>query len=132
MKLREQDIPAAPDEKGAEGVLVLEDGTIFRGKGLGGFGQALGEVCFNTSMTGYQEREGATRRDHNCGMFSEHRNINQTIFPRCGIVRHLWSRVGDAVGALDRRLLRRAQQQNLRAALPEFTFPNFRPATCSC
>jgi carbamoyl-phosphate synthase small subunit len=36
-------------------VLVLEDGTVFRGRGLGAFGQALGEVCFNTSMTGYQE-----------------------------------------------------------------------------
>src|SRR5262245_35629257 len=36
-------------------VLVLEDGTAFRGRGLGAFGQALGEVCFNTSMTGYQE-----------------------------------------------------------------------------
>jgi carbamoyl-phosphate synthase small subunit len=36
-------------------VLVLEDGTVFRGKGLGAFGQALGEVCFNTSITGYQE-----------------------------------------------------------------------------
>jgi Carbamoyl-phosphate synthase small chain, CPSase domain len=117
MKLHEQDIPAAPNEKGAEGVLVLKDGTIFRGKGMGGFGQALGEVCFNTSMTDYQETEGATSRDHNCGMFSEHRNINQTIFPRCGIVRHLWSRVGDAVGALDRRLLRRAQQQNLWAGI---------------
>src|SRR5215468_6696985 len=37
------------------GVLVLEDGTVFRGRGLGAFGQTLGEVCFNTSMTGYQE-----------------------------------------------------------------------------
>jgi carbamoyl-phosphate synthase small subunit len=36
-------------------VLVLEDGTVFWGKGLGAFGQTLGEVCFNTSMTGYQE-----------------------------------------------------------------------------
>jgi Carbamoyl-phosphate synthase small chain, CPSase domain len=36
-------------------VLVLEDGTVFRGRGLGAFGQTLGEVCFNTSMTGYQE-----------------------------------------------------------------------------
>jgi carbamoyl-phosphate synthase small subunit len=34
---------------------VLEDGTVFRGTGLGAFGQTLGEVCFNTSMTGYQE-----------------------------------------------------------------------------
>jgi carbamoyl-phosphate synthase small subunit len=38
-----------------QAVLVLEDGTVFRGRGLGAFGQALGEVCFNTSMTGYQE-----------------------------------------------------------------------------
>jgi carbamoyl-phosphate synthase small subunit len=36
-------------------VLVLEDGSVFRGWGIGAFGQALGEVCFNTSMTGYQE-----------------------------------------------------------------------------
>jgi carbamoyl-phosphate synthase small subunit len=55
MNLDEQDIPAASHEKGGEAVLVLEDGTILRGKGLGAFGQALGEVCFNTSTTGYQE-----------------------------------------------------------------------------
>src|SRR5215469_13384663 len=36
-------------------VLVLDDGSVFHGKGLGAFGQTLGEVCFNTSMTGYQE-----------------------------------------------------------------------------
>jgi carbamoyl-phosphate synthase small subunit len=38
-----------------DAVLVLEDGTVFRGKGLGAFGETLGEVCFNTAMTGYQE-----------------------------------------------------------------------------
>jgi carbamoyl-phosphate synthase small subunit len=38
-----------------QAILVLEDGTVFRGRGLGAFGQTLGEVCFNTSMTGYQE-----------------------------------------------------------------------------
>jgi carbamoyl-phosphate synthase small subunit len=42
-------------EAARKAVLVLEDGTVFRGRGLGAFGQALGEVCFNTSMTGYQE-----------------------------------------------------------------------------
>ncbi|MDD5587387.1 MAG: glutamine-hydrolyzing carbamoyl-phosphate synthase small subunit [Alphaproteobacteria bacterium] len=42
-----------PDQ--ADGVLVLSDGTVFWGKGLGAAGQAVGEVCFNTSMTGYQE-----------------------------------------------------------------------------
>ncbi len=46
---------AGRHEAGGEAVLVLEDGTSFRGKGLGAFGRTLGEVCFNTSMTGYQE-----------------------------------------------------------------------------
>jgi carbamoyl-phosphate synthase small subunit len=36
-------------------ILALEDGTVFRGQGFGAPGQACGEVCFNTSMTGYQE-----------------------------------------------------------------------------
>ncbi|WP_138119496.1 glutamine-hydrolyzing carbamoyl-phosphate synthase small subunit [Bathymodiolus heckerae thiotrophic gill symbiont] len=36
-------------------ILVLEDGTIFRGKSIGSTGETLGEVVFNTSMTGYQE-----------------------------------------------------------------------------
>jgi len=34
---------------------VLADGTVFLGEGLGAVGAAEGEVCFNTSMTGYQE-----------------------------------------------------------------------------
>jgi len=37
------------------GVLVLEDKTIFKGAGIGYQGTATGEVCFNTSLTGYQE-----------------------------------------------------------------------------
>lgn len=36
-------------------VLVLADGTVFFGHGFGAEGRAVGEVCFNTSMTGYQE-----------------------------------------------------------------------------
>ncbi|HEX4095616.1 MAG TPA: glutamine-hydrolyzing carbamoyl-phosphate synthase small subunit [Caulobacteraceae bacterium] len=40
---------------GATGVLALADGTIFQGKGAGAVGEAVGEVCFNTAMTGYQE-----------------------------------------------------------------------------
>jgi carbamoyl-phosphate synthase small subunit len=35
--------------------LVLEDGTTFFGKGFGAEGEAAAEICFNTSMTGYQE-----------------------------------------------------------------------------
>jgi len=37
------------------GILVLENKTIFRGMGIGYQGTATGEVCFNTSLTGYQE-----------------------------------------------------------------------------
>src|SRR5262245_7973743 len=37
------------------GRLVLADGTVITGRGLGATGFAVGEVCFNTAMTGYQE-----------------------------------------------------------------------------
>jgi carbamoyl-phosphate synthase small subunit len=46
--------PSSPPA-GVTGALVLADGSVFWGKGLGAAGQAVGEVCFNTSMTGYQE-----------------------------------------------------------------------------
>src|SRR5678815_1921834 len=36
-------------------VLALADGTIFRGRAIGAAGVAVGEVVFNTSMTGYQK-----------------------------------------------------------------------------
>ena len=36
-------------------LLVLEDGTQFHGRAIGATGSAVGEVVFNTSMTGYQE-----------------------------------------------------------------------------
>jgi len=35
--------------------LVLADGTIFWGRGVGAAGTAVGEICFNTAVTGYQE-----------------------------------------------------------------------------
>jgi len=37
------------------GILVLENGSFFKGKGFGYEGTTTGEVCFNTSITGYQE-----------------------------------------------------------------------------
>ena len=40
---------------GVTGVLALADGTILPGLGCGATGEALGEVCFNTAMSGYQE-----------------------------------------------------------------------------
>ena len=36
-------------------ILALEDGTVYHGKSFGTHATACGEVCFNTSMTGYQE-----------------------------------------------------------------------------
>jgi carbamoyl-phosphate synthase small subunit len=44
---------AAPE--GATGVLVLSSGEVIWGRGFGAEGAAVGEVCFNTAMTGYQE-----------------------------------------------------------------------------
>ena len=45
----------APQPKGATGVLVLANGQVIWGLGFGAVGSSVGEVCFNTSMTGYQE-----------------------------------------------------------------------------
>ncbi len=55
--------PSAPPETAAApwadppftAVVVLNDGTVLRGFGLGAAGEAEGELCFNTAMTGYQE-----------------------------------------------------------------------------
>ncbi|MFN4089797.1 MAG: glutamine-hydrolyzing carbamoyl-phosphate synthase small subunit [Alphaproteobacteria bacterium] len=45
---------AAPP-RGATAALVLADGTVVWGRGIGAPGRKVGEVCFNTAMTGYQE-----------------------------------------------------------------------------
>src|SRR6187455_3609185 len=45
---------AWPDHK-PTALLVLADGTVLEGIGLGSVGHAVGEVCFNTAMTGYEE-----------------------------------------------------------------------------
>jgi carbamoyl-phosphate synthase small subunit len=42
-------------EPSATAMLVLADGTVLEGMGFGAEGHAVGEVCFNTAMTGYQE-----------------------------------------------------------------------------
>jgi carbamoyl-phosphate synthase small subunit len=53
--------PAAPkafsdwDVPRTTGLLVLADGMVIEGQGFGAEGEAVGEVCFNTAMTGYQE-----------------------------------------------------------------------------
>jgi carbamoyl-phosphate synthase small subunit len=43
------------DDDPMTGRLVLADGTVIAGRGLGATGAAVGEVCFNTAITGYQE-----------------------------------------------------------------------------
>ena len=49
------DARAKPAPRGATGLLLLADGTAIWGRGFGAEGEAVGEVCFNTAMTGYQE-----------------------------------------------------------------------------
>ena len=47
---------AAPSPKTVKtAVLVCEDGTIFKGKSFGASTESVGELVFNTSMTGFQE-----------------------------------------------------------------------------
>jgi carbamoyl-phosphate synthase small subunit len=43
------------EEQPATALVVLQDGTVLEGRGLGATGNAVGEVCFNTAMTGYEE-----------------------------------------------------------------------------
>jgi carbamoyl-phosphate synthase small subunit len=52
MTLMRVPMPRPPDCNAA---LVLADGSVFWGRGLGAVGTAVGEVCFNTAVTGYQE-----------------------------------------------------------------------------
>ena len=48
-------VPASVRPPGANAALVLADGSVFWGSGAGAQTTATGEVCFNTSITGYQE-----------------------------------------------------------------------------
>ena len=51
--MQDENLPDIPD--GTTGVLALADGSLFFGQGCGHIGEVIGEVCFNTAMTGYQE-----------------------------------------------------------------------------
>jgi carbamoyl-phosphate synthase small subunit len=53
--LQDQSPAGGWQEPRATALLVLADGTVLEGFGLGAAGEASGEVCFNTAMTGYQE-----------------------------------------------------------------------------
>lgn len=47
--------PDLHEARTATALLVLSDGSVFHGFGIGKTGETVGEICFNTSMTGYQE-----------------------------------------------------------------------------
>jgi carbamoyl-phosphate synthase small subunit len=49
------DLSTAKPPKNASAVIVLADGSVFWGQGIGAVGHTVGEICFNTSLTGYQE-----------------------------------------------------------------------------
>jgi carbamoyl-phosphate synthase small subunit len=49
------DLPSGWRPRVATGVIVLADGAVIEGFGVGATGSAAGEVCFNTAMTGYEE-----------------------------------------------------------------------------
>ncbi len=49
------DISTPKPPKNASAVIVLADGSVFYGQGIGAETKTVGEICFNTSMTGYQE-----------------------------------------------------------------------------
>jgi carbamoyl-phosphate synthase small subunit len=65
--------------KRPDAILLLEDGTVFRGKAAGLYGTAVGEICFNTGMTGYQE------------IFTDPSYFGQIIVDSIGSYRELWS-----------------------------------------
>ncbi len=49
------DISTPTPPKNASAIIVLGDGSVFYGQGLGAQTKTVGEICFNTSLTGYQE-----------------------------------------------------------------------------
>ena len=51
----QQDLDSYPSLKPPSAALILENGKIFQGQGLGAKTANIGELCFNTSQTGYQE-----------------------------------------------------------------------------
>src|SRR6202030_881086 len=52
---RRKENSSASMSSGPEAMLALADGRIFRGRAFGAIGETVGEVVFNTAMTGYQE-----------------------------------------------------------------------------
>lgn len=53
--IKEPELSQTRHVEKTQAILVLADGTVFRGTSIGAAGHSVGEVVFNTSMTGYQE-----------------------------------------------------------------------------
>ncbi|MDR0439544.1 MAG: glutamine-hydrolyzing carbamoyl-phosphate synthase small subunit [Candidatus Accumulibacter sp.] len=96
-------------------VLVLADGTVFRGHAVGAPGIAGGEVVFNTAMTGYQE---ILTDPSYC------RQIVTLTYPHIGNVgcneEDFESRANFAAGLVIRDLPLRAENWRLRESLPDY------------
>ena len=85
-----------------EAILALADGRIFRGKAFGAVGEAIGEVVFNTAMTGYQEvlTDPSYRGQLVCMTYPEIGNVgvnredaeSRRVYVEGFIVRNYWER----------------------------------------
>jgi carbamoyl-phosphate synthase small subunit len=109
----EPSVPLLPSFPPA--VLVLADGTVFRGHAVGAPGIAGGEVVFNTAMTGYQE---ILTDPSYC------RQIVTLTYPHIGNVgcneEDFESRANFAAGLVIRDLPLRAENWRLRESLPDY------------
>ncbi|SDH89652.1 glutamine-hydrolyzing carbamoyl-phosphate synthase small subunit [Propionivibrio dicarboxylicus] len=96
-------------------ILVLADGTVFRGYAIGAAGSTSGEVVFNTAMTGYQE---ILTDPSYC------RQIVTLTYPHIGNVgcndEDFESRANYAAGLVIRDLPLRAESWRLQQTLPEY------------
>jgi carbamoyl-phosphate synthase small subunit len=88
--------------KGREAILALADGRIFRGRTFGAMGEAVGEVVFNTAMTGYQEvlTDPSYKGQMVCMTYPEIGNVginaedaeSRRVYVEGFIVREYWER----------------------------------------
>jgi carbamoyl-phosphate synthase small subunit len=100
---------AAPEQ--AHAALIFDDGTMIYGKGIGKLGVTIGEICFNTGLTGYQE------------ILTDPSYTGQVVtftFPHIGIVganeEDIESSHDGASGLIVREAL--TNESNWRASLP--------------
>jgi len=87
---------------GPEAMLALADGRIFRGRAFGAIGETVGEVVFNTAMTGYQEvlTDPSYKGQLVCMTYPEIGNVgvnaedaeSRSIYVEGFIVREYWER----------------------------------------